>query len=64
MVSQFAAFLFRDAAVTEIRVDPHPENRRAIRCYTKAGFEEVGPITTPDGPALMMVLQRPSPSQS
>lgn len=58
MVKQFAAFLMRDPAVTEIRVDPRPENARAIRCYRKAGFREVARITTPDGPALMMVLTR------
>lgn len=60
MVSQFAAFLFEDPGVTEIRVDPHPDNRRAIQCYSKAGFHEIGPIITPDGPALMMVLKCPS----
>jgi RimJ/RimL family protein N-acetyltransferase len=59
MVSQFAAALFSDPAVTEIRVDPRPENARAIRCYEKVGFRTVGPLTTPDGPALWMVLHRP-----
>ncbi len=58
LVTQFAAFLFRDPAVTQIRVDPRPDNARAIRCYVKAGFREVEPITTPDGPALFMVLDR------
>jgi RimJ/RimL family protein N-acetyltransferase len=58
MVSQFTALLFQDPAVTEIRVDPNPANRRAIECYRKAGFREAGPITTPDGPAKMMVLRR------
>ncbi|CAN5258695.1 GNAT family N-acetyltransferase [soil metagenome] len=60
MVSQFAALLFEDAEVTEIRVDPRPDNGRAIRCYAKVGFRKVGPITTSDGPALMMVLDRQS----
>ena len=58
MVSQFVARLMQDPGVTEIRVDPRPDNRRAIRCYEKVGFRAVGPITTPDGPALMMVLAR------
>ena len=58
MVSQFAALLMQDPDVTEIRVDPRPENVRAIRCYAKAGFRAVAPITTPDGPAMMMVLER------
>lgn len=60
MVSQFTELLFDDPDVTEIRVDPRPENARAIRCYAKVGFREVGPIATPDGAALMMVLQRPA----
>lgn len=59
LVSQFAAWLFERPEVTEIRVDPRPDNARAIRCYTKADFRLAEPITTPDGPALMMVLERP-----
>lgn len=58
MVSAFVARLLEDLAVTEVRVDPRPDNLRAIRCYVKMGFREVGPITTPDGPALLMVLER------
>jgi aminoglycoside 6'-N-acetyltransferase Ib len=57
-LSQFVAFLMKDPGVTEIRVDPRPDNLRAIRCYAKAGFQERGLITTPDGPAVMMVLKR------
>lgn len=60
MVSQFVAFLFRSPDVTEIRVDPAPDNARAIRCYEKAGFRRVGDITTPDGPAVWMVCKRES----
>lgn len=58
MVSQFVAFLMEDPTVAEIRVDPRPENLRAIRCYARVGFREVAQIVTPDGPALMMVLER------
>lgn len=60
MVRAFASMLFDDPSATEIRVDPRPENLRAIRCYEKVGFERRGRITTPDGPALMMVLSRPA----
>lgn len=58
MVRQFTARLFADPEIREIRVDPRPDNARAVRCYEKVGFRTVGPITTPDGPALMMVLDR------
>lgn len=59
MVSQFVGRLFEDSGVTEVRLDPHPDNRRAIRCYEKAGFRSVAEITTPDGPAVMMCVRRP-----
>lgn len=60
MVSQFTEFLFKTLDITEIRTDPNPENRRAIRCYEKAGFKKISQITTPDGPALMMVIKKPN----
>jgi RimJ/RimL family protein N-acetyltransferase len=58
LVRQFAAFLFRDPAVRSIQVDPSPDNLRAIRCYEKAGFRRGETITTADGPALLMTLDR------
>jgi aminoglycoside 6'-N-acetyltransferase-1b len=54
MVSQFVELVTRERSVTEVRVDPHLDNARAIRCYEKAGFRRVRRITTPDGPALWM----------
>lgn len=60
MVSGFTTILFEDPAVIEIRVDPHPDNARAIRCYEKVGFRLIGPFTSPDGPAVLMVLARES----
>ena len=60
MVREFVEFLFRDPSVTRIQADPAPRNGRAIRCYEKAGFRRVGEITTPDGPAMLMVIDRPN----
>ncbi len=51
--------LFADPAVTQIQTDPHPTNKRAIRCYEKAGFRAVKEIVTPDGAAVWMVQGRP-----
>lgn len=50
--------LFSDPAVTKIQTDPAPHNRRAIRCYEKAGFVQQKIVSTPDGPAVYMVLTR------
>jgi RimJ/RimL family protein N-acetyltransferase len=58
MVRAFVARLFADAAVTGVQTDPSPDNTRAIRCYAAAGFEPVGEVTTPDGPALLMRCRR------
>lgn len=59
MVRAFLDLLFRDARVRRVQVDPAVGNARAIRCYEKAGFRVVGPVTTPDGPSLLMVAERP-----
>lgn len=59
MVGQFVRLLFEDAAVTRVQTDPDPTNTRAIRCYEKAGFHAIGQIVTPDGPAMLMVIERP-----
>jgi aminoglycoside 6'-N-acetyltransferase-1b len=58
MVRAFVQFLFADPAVTRIQTDPTPENRRAIRCYEKAGFRAIGEVNTPDGRALLMICAR------
>jgi RimJ/RimL family protein N-acetyltransferase len=54
----FLALLFADPAVSVVQADPSPDNVRAIRCFTKAGFAAVGPVTTPDGFALLMRCDR------
>lgn len=59
MVSAFLQRLFANLAVTRVQTDPDPRNARAIRCYEKAGFRAVGRVATPDGPALLMVVDRP-----
>ena len=59
MVRAFVERLFAEPAVTRVQVDPSPANARAIRCYEKAGFRPVGEVRTPDGPALLMICDRP-----
>lgn len=58
MLRAFIARVFRDPRVTSIQTDPHPENLRAIAAYRKAGFVAVGLVETPDGPALLMRIER------
>lgn len=58
MIAAFVDQLFQDPSVTRIQVDPRPDNARAIRCYSKVGFQPLGPIHTPDGEALLMSLAR------
>jgi RimJ/RimL family protein N-acetyltransferase len=54
MVRAFVDQLFADPAVSVVQTDPSPANARAIRCYAAAGFQAVGEVVTPDGPALLM----------
>jgi AacA4 family aminoglycoside N(6')-acetyltransferase len=58
MVAAFVRQLFQDPSVTKVQADPDPTNARAIRCYEKAGLQPVGKVATPDGPALLMVIER------
>jgi len=58
IVTEFVPRLFEDPKVTKIQAHPRPSNERAIRCYEKSGFRRVGAVDTPDGAALLMVIER------
>jgi RimJ/RimL family protein N-acetyltransferase len=58
MIRTFLDVLFADPRVTKVQTDPAPTNARAITCYRKAGFRDVGVVDTPDGPALLMLVTR------
>jgi len=60
MVQQYVTRLFADPAVTKVQTDPSPTNLRAIRAYEKAGFRREREVLTPDGPALLMLVHRPT----
>jgi RimJ/RimL family protein N-acetyltransferase len=58
MVAQFVSKVFEDPQVSRIQTDPAPHNARAIRAYQKAGFKALHELVTPDGPALLMRIER------
>jgi RimJ/RimL family protein N-acetyltransferase len=64
MIECFVDRLFLDPTVTKVQTDPAPDNERAIRCYARAGFVPLREVTTPDGPALLMVRYRSRPHRS
>ncbi len=56
-VRAFVELVNRDQAPDTVTVDPNPANRRAIRCYEKAGFRPTGETVNDEGePAYMMRL--------
>jgi RimJ/RimL family protein N-acetyltransferase len=61
MIKAFVDRLFQDPGVSKVQTDPSPANARAIRCYRKVGFKDVGEVMTPDGPALLMRCEREGP---
>jgi aminoglycoside 6'-N-acetyltransferase-1b len=58
MITAFVRKLFAEPDVARIQTDPSPDNRRAIRCYEKCGFERIREVLTPDGRAMLMVRNR------
>ncbi len=51
--------LAADPTVTEIIIDPDPENHAAIRAYEKAGFARVREIGPPGHCELALLMSRP-----
>jgi aminoglycoside 6'-N-acetyltransferase len=43
------------SGIPRVVTDPDPDNGRAVRAYSKAGFQSDRVVDTPDGPALLMV---------
>jgi aminoglycoside 6'-N-acetyltransferase len=54
-IQMFVEMIMREHKPTSITLDPSPENKRAIRCYEKAGFKHYETKAGEDGPAYMMM---------
>jgi aminoglycoside 6'-N-acetyltransferase len=55
IVRQFVEELFGEGAPRVI-IDPHPDNKRAIRAYEKAGFREIGRRSSVYGDVVLMAV--------
>jgi aminoglycoside 6'-N-acetyltransferase len=58
MIAAFTAHLFAQGA-PRIIIDPDPDNTRAIRAYTKAGFRDCVLTIASDGTVLLMATDAP-----
>jgi aminoglycoside 6'-N-acetyltransferase len=58
ILEALSEMLFEEGAMRLI-IDPHPANKRAIRCYEKAGFVAFDTRTSEYGPVLMMARDNP-----
>lgn len=58
VVGAFVSKIFEDPAVTRVQLDTDLGNFRAIRCYEKVGFRRLAVGTTPEGPVLLLVIER------
>ncbi|HUS12695.1 MAG TPA: GNAT family N-acetyltransferase [Pyrinomonadaceae bacterium] len=61
-IQMFVEMIRRERKPTSIILDPSPENKRAIRCYEKAGFKHYETRAGIEGPAYMMRLADSSPA--
>jgi len=54
MVREFSDWLLSQPNTRRVIADPSLTNSRAIACYRRAGFKDVGVVETPEGQALLM----------
>ena len=54
LIRQFSEGLLARPEITRVIADPAPSNIRSRKAFEKAGFQNLGPIVTPDGDAILM----------
>lgn len=57
IMKEFIRKLCQNSDVKKVIVDPTPENSRMIHICEKIGFSNKGRIDTPDGEAILLVLE-------
>ncbi|QQS13704.1 MAG: GNAT family N-acetyltransferase [Rhodospirillales bacterium] len=53
-----ATHLLDIPGIVRVQGDPAPDNEPALRAFERAGFRSLGLITTPDGTAVHMAVER------
>lgn len=59
-MKSFIKTLFEKPEIETVIVDPRPENIHAVHCFEKLGFKTIAQIEAPDGPVLIMGLNKSS----
>ncbi len=57
----FGDWMLARPGVRRLSADPAPDNTASVRAFEKAGFVADREITTPDGPALLMIRAAAGP---
>jgi aminoglycoside 6'-N-acetyltransferase len=59
MLAQFVRGVLRIPGVGRVISDPDPSNAASIAALRGAGFVDQGRVSMPDGPALLIICERP-----
>ena len=57
----FCRYIFSTTATSNIVLFVNQENRMAIRCYEKCGFEEISVQQATDGKSVVVVMELKKP---
>ncbi|MCK4500078.1 GNAT family N-acetyltransferase [Candidatus Babeliales bacterium] len=58
IIKTFVQNLFKTTGIKRILIGPHSDNKTAIGCYAKAGFQPIGESETVEGTVLLMELKK------
>ena len=58
VIAALERLVFTLAEVERCLIGPSPDNKRAIRCYEKCGFQHERSVSLPEGDEYLMVLEK------